>query len=354
MLSVERGLGRLIDANANRASEGLRVLEDLARFELNDQDLAAELKAIRHDLAEGVRSVLPDRVQRLALRDTPGDVGTALSTPGEKARENLASIASAGGGRACEALRVLEEVSKMVASKMAPPGPFEALRYRVYEASRRVEVALSGRRARQWRLCVLISRSLCKHPAWQEVARGAIEGGAECLQLREKNLESRDLLEAARELVEIARPAGVAVIINDRADVALACGADGVHLGQTDLSVRDVRAIGGASLLVGVSCSTLAHAQQAARDGADYLGLGPMFPSATKPKDTLTGPSLVRDVLADPLTADSPHLAISGIDAGNVGELARLGCRGVAVSSAVCASKDPAGACREILDSLGL
>ncbi len=350
---MERGLIRLIDANANRASEGLRVMEDLARFELNDAQLAAELKSLRHELGESVGAILGDRLARLASRDTPGDVGTGLTSSGESKRPDAGSVASAAAGRACEALRVLEEVTKIGAKEINAGCSFEALRYRVYEASRRLELALRGRRARQWRLCVLITRSLCRVHPWQRVVESAIEGGADCIQLREKDLGSREVGDAARELIAIARPHGVSVIINDRADVALAAGADGVHLGQTDLTVRDVRAIAGSTLLVGISCSTLAQAQAGAREGADYLGLGPVFPSSTKPKDALAGTDLVREVLADPLTAGISHLAISGIHSGNVGELASVGCRGVAVSSAVCASEDPAQACRAILDGLG-
>ena len=345
---MEPALIRLLDANANRASEGLRVMEDLARFTLNDQRLAREMKVLRHDLAGEMRSVLPDRVQRLASRDTPGDVGTNVSTPTELRRDGTSEIGGAAAGRVAEALRVLEEAAKSLA-----PSGFEALRYRVYESSRQLEIALAGGRTRQWKLCVLITRSLCQAHPWHRVAELVIEGGADCVQLREKDLESGELVATARQLVAIAAGTGVSVIVNDRADVALAAGADGVHVGQSDMTVRDVRALAGASLLVGVSCSTLAHACQAARDGADSIGLGPMFPSSTKPELGLAGPGLIREVLAEPLLEGFCHVAISGIDASNVGELAGLGCRGVAVSSAVCASEDPAGACRAILDRLG-
>ncbi len=345
---MERGLIRLLDANANRASEGLRVLEDLARFTLNDEQLAREFKTLRHDLAGEVGSILPDRAQRLACRDTPGDVGTRLSTPAEHERKGLGAVAAAASGRVAEALRVLEETVKTIGS-----AGFEPLRYRVYELSRRLELALCGRRARQWKLCVLITRALCEDHPWQRVAELAIEGGADCLQLREKSMGTGELVAAAKELVAIASGKGVSVIVNDRTDVALAAGADGVHVGQSDMAVRDVRALAGSSLLVGVSCSTIAQACHAALDGVDSIGLGPMFASSTKPKDTLAGPALVQAVLAEPMLEGMPHLAISGIGPSNVGELAQIGCRGVAVSSAVCGSEDPAGACRAILGGLG-
>jgi thiamine-phosphate pyrophosphorylase len=197
---------------------------------------------------------------------------------------------------------------------------------------------------------VLITESLCRRP-WLEVARAAIEGGADCVQLREKEMEDREVLARAKSLVELARSplahalGSCSVIINDRPDIALAAGADGVHLGQGDMPVRAVREIAGAGLIVGVSTSRVEEARAAVRDGADYLGLGPMFATTTKHKPELRGPGYVREVMADPMLAGVPHLAIGGITPGNVVELAAAGCRGVAVSSAVCGAEDPRAVC---------
>ncbi|HZW08819.1 MAG TPA: thiamine phosphate synthase [Phycisphaerales bacterium] len=343
-------LARLIDANANRAREGLRVLEDLARFTLSEERLCAEIKDIRHALARALDALPIDRAVLLAWRDAAGDVGTTITGAGEADRPNLPSIAAAAAGRLAEALRSMEEAAKALAAPEAALA-IERLRYRAYDAAAAVERALGTGRARQWRLCVLITESLCTYHAWERVAELAIDGGADCLQLREKSLDGAELLRRARRLVALARPRGVAVIINDRVDIALAAGADGVHLGQTDLPVRDARRIAGNSLLIGVSTSNLDQARAAARDGADSCGVGPMFPSATKPK-ALAGPEYLRQYLANPATARLPHLAISGITPDNISQLTAAGCRGIAVSSAVCSAPDPAAACRSILEAL--
>ncbi|MDX9912227.1 MAG: thiamine phosphate synthase [Phycisphaerales bacterium] len=342
---------RIADASLNRAREALRVLDDVARFHLDDEQLCREIKELRHAIV-AAGGVFGERAMLLS-RDTPGDVGTGVTTDAEGARGDLHAIAAAACGRLTESLRSLEECAKLVATD---GGAFKRARYAAYDVEKRVLLALSPPRARQWALCVLLTESLCPGGDWRGVALAAMRGGADCLQLREKTLDGRGLVERVRWLVGAAREHGANVVVNDRADVALAGGAAGVHLGQSDLGVRDVRAIAGDRLIVGVSCATLEHAIAAVRDGADMVGLGPMFPSTTKPKDASAvaraGTGLLRAVLDHPGTRGLPHLCISGIDAARAGELARLGCRGVAVSAAVCSAADPEAAARAIRDAL--
>lgn len=342
---------RLIDANANRAREGVRVLEDVARFVLHDERLCGELKEIRHGLGAALAALPADRGAMLAQRDTAGDVGTGVKTAAEGERSGLTAIVAAAAGRTAEALRAIEEGAKALGAGGAAR-EVERLRYGAYDAGAAVERALGTGRARQWRLCVLLTEALCVHHRWERVAELAMEGGADCLQLREKGLDGGELVARARTLVDIARPRAVSVIINDRADIALAAGADGVHVGQGDMSVRDVRRVAGNALLVGVSTANLDQARAAARDGADYCGLGPMFPSSTKPKPTLAGPDYLRQFLADAATARLPHLAISGITPDNLPQLTAAGCRGIAVSAAVCSAADPQSACVTLAEQL--
>lgn len=348
-------LSRIIDANLNRAREALRVAEDIARFSLDDADLTHSLKALRHDLVAASAALPLDPLQRLAHRDTPADVGTSITTPEEMSRQGIAHIAQAACARLSEALRSLEEASKALPNGQRSAKLFEQLRYRAYELEKRLLSSLPTGRARQWRLCVLVTQALCTHHPWDRVASLAIDASADCLQLREKSLPDADLLARARHLVSLARaaPSRPAVIINDRPDIALLSGADGVHLGQTDLPIADVRALAGHRLLVGLSTTNLDQARAARRAGADYLGLGPMFHSTTKHKDHLAGPAYLRTFLADPDLASLPHLAIGGITPDNVATLRDAGCRGVAVSSAVCSAPDPAAACRLLLSASG-
>lgn len=359
---------RILDANLNRAREALRVMEDIARFVLSSGALAAELKASRHDLRRLAELARLDPVGMAAWRDTPGDVGTGTTTDAETQRRGLLDVAIAAGKRAGEALRVIEECVKTLPAPTSlppttsteprddPASLAKSLRYRVYDQERRLLLALgtSGGHLRQWRLCVLITESQCAGRPWMQIAAQALRGGADCLQLREKDLSDRELLSRAKQLIDVCRAHGGACIVNDRADIAILSGADGVHLGQDDLRVADVRRMAGRGLIVGVSTANMTQALQAAEDGADYCGCGPMFPSTTKAKPTLSGPEYLRQYLANERTARLPHLAISGITRENVGALTAVGCRGVAVSSAVCGAPDPEAAAREIVAKLAV
>src|SRR5690606_36024550 len=141
----------------NRAREALRMLEDIARFHLDDRDLTAKAKSLRHELREALDRFPPGWL--VANRDTTGDVGTELSTPAESVRRDLLDVTIAAGKRASEALRVLEEASKVVDADRA--SSFESLRYRTYELDRVLLQRLGSGRARQWRLCLLLTESLC-------------------------------------------------------------------------------------------------------------------------------------------------------------------------------------------------
>ncbi len=333
---------RVIDANANRAREALRVMEDCARFVLDDRDLCARLKRSRHDLASALGALSGSAIGE---RDTPGDVGTDVQTEREYSRSSMRDVALAAGKRLSEALRSIEEASKTIDSRAAER--FERLRYEAYDLDRVLVLAMGTGRQAQWRLCVLVTESLCTHHPWLDVARMAIEGGADCIQLREPDLDDRELLERAHRLVDLARPRGCAVVINNRPDIALLAKADGVHVGQGDLRVEDVRRIAGFDLLVGVSTSRIEEAERAMRDGADSCGVGPMFPTTTKHKDRIAGPEYMREYAAHDPSLPA-HLAIGGMTPQNAGEVIDAGAVGIAVSSCVCGAEDPAEAARSL------
>ena len=342
---------RIIDASANRAREGLRVMEDCARFLLDDGSLCGRIKRARHDLADALRGVLGDAIVE---RDTGGDVGTGVSTASERVRVGGRDVVIAAGKRVGEALRSIEEWSKIDCP--AASGAVERVRYSVYDIERDLVVAMGSGRMIRWKLMVLITESLCAHFQWDSVAQLALEGGADCLQLREKEMEGGELVERAKHLVELAEPFGAQVIVNDRADVAIAAGADGVHVGQSDISVRDARKILGLERIVGVSTTNIEQAEQAMRDGADYCGMGPMFATNTKQSPggrtdgSLAGPAFLREYLAHEPALPHP-IAIGGITPENIDQLG-VGVFGVAVSAAVCGAEDPKGICEQIVGAL--
>ena len=325
---------RIIDANANRTREALRVVEDYARFVLNDKSLCGELKSIRHDLAQAAGGVLSDAI---LWRDTPGDVGTCVRTDTEQQRDDLAHVVTAAGKRLGEALRTIEEYLKTIDPASATV--VERIRYRFYDIEQRIALTLRPTTCAfaDVRLYVLITESVCKRP-WLQTAQLAIEGGAECLQLREKELESGELLRRACAFTELCRKHNVISIINDRPDIAILSNADGVHVGQQDLPARQVRKLIGAKKVLGVSTHNLEQAKQAVADGADYIGVGPLFKSLTKPRDFVAGPPYAREV-AQHIKLSA--VAIAGITEQNVREVLATGLKAVAVTAAVTQSDDP-------------
>ncbi len=336
---------RLLDANCNRAREALRVIEDYARFVLNDATICSELKQLRHDFVQATQKLVGEAILQ---RDTPGDVGTANKTEAELAREDLAHVVTAAGKRLGEALRAIEEYLKTVDPAIA--SRIEALRYRFYDIESRLALTLRPPACgfANVRLYVLVTESICKRP-WFESAEQAILGGADCLQLREKNLDGAELLDRARKFVELCRKHRVLSIINDRPDIALLSGADGVHVGQDDLPAREVRKLLGRDKIVGVSTHEIEQARQAVLDGADYIGVGPVFRSETKPRDFLPGLVFARQVASE---IRLPAVAIAGITLQNVDDVLATGIKAVAVTAAVVGCDDIAAAARALKTKL--
>jgi thiamine-phosphate pyrophosphorylase len=337
---VNSSVLRLLDANANRAREGLRVVEDYTRFVLNSGELCESLKILRHDLSAALSATLGDAILH---RDTPADVGTQVSTAAEANRASVADVVTAASKRLGEALRAIEEYLKIASPTDA--AKVEAIRYRFYDVEQRIARTLHpSARFAAVRLCVLITESACKSD-WLATAEAAIRGGADCLQLREKDLESGELLRRARLMTELCRRHGVISIINDRPDIALLTDADGVHVGQGDLPAAEVRKLLGREKIVGVSTHAIEQARRAVLDGADYVGVGPVFPSQTKPRDFTAGLEYARQAASE---VGIPCVAIAGIAAENAAEVFATGVQAIAVTAAVVGCEGVEAAARRL------
>jgi thiamine-phosphate pyrophosphorylase len=300
------------------------------------------VKHLRHDLAACMRQ-LPGQ-QLLSARNTPSDVGTSIFTASEQSRADASDVCIAATKRLPEALRTLEEYGKTVDSRFG--AGIEALRYRAYDLEQRIE--LRGDRSARFakvRLYVLIAQSCCSRD-WLETAQLAIAGGADCIQLREKDLDGGELLSRARRLGELCRKHGVLFIVNDRPDIALLADADGVHVGQTDLPVREARRVLGPDRLIGISTHDDDQFRSALTSGADYIAIGPMFPSPTKPQDHVPGPELLARAVRQ---TDIPIVPIGGISPENLDILKQAGARRVCACSAVTSVQDVSEAARSLM-----
>jgi thiamine-phosphate pyrophosphorylase len=366
---------RILDASLNRASEGLRVVEDYARFVLDAPFLTGEFKALRHDLADAAASVASSDLH--AARDTRADVGIAISHEREGRRSVAADVCAANLKRAEQSLRSLEEYGKLIDGQFACR--MESFRYRLYTLEKSIDVSrLSRERLEGVNLCVLLDG--CDSEAkFDRLATALIGAGVGMIQLRDKQLDDRELVLRARRLVALTRgqppalpgvgtrngfsdakapaePGAVGdaagttlAIINDRADIAAVVGADGVHLGQDDLSVKDARAIVGTRMLVGVSTHNMEQGRAAVLDGANYIGAGPTFASSTKDFEWFAGLEYLRQVSSE---IRLPVFAIGGINCENLPEVLAAGIGRVAVGAAVVEAADPACAVREMLGML--
>ena len=337
--------GRILDANANRARESLRLIDDYCRFVLDDGVLTEVVKGLRHELA-GLLEHLP-KFLLLHARDTPNDVGTVITAPGEMYRENPAAIVRINVKRLQEALRSLEEYSKIVDPFLA--GALEKLRYRAYTLEKTLlqSMAVRERLAGVNLYLLLTRRGALTSADW--MIPEAVGGGVGIVQLREKDMNDRDLLARAREIRSHCRRAGCLFIVNDRPDIAMACDADGVHLGQDDIPIDRVRRMMGANALIGVSTHSPEQVRDAVEAGADYIGIGPTFPSSTKSFAEYPGPELIRR--ATQMTS-IPAFAIGGITSANVDRVLAAGGTRIAVSAAIVQSEEPrreAAILRELL-----
>ena len=198
-------------------------------------------------------------------------------------------------------------------------------------------------------LYVILDRTASHGRDLREILDGVIAGGGRLVQFREKEWPLRRCLPLLEDLRRRARQAGIGLAVNDRLDLALAVEADGLHLGQDDLPASVARRLLPPSMFLGVSTHTVEQARQAEHEGADYVAVGSIFPTATKPESQLVGLDLLREVRGQ---VRAPLVAIGGITADNAAQVIEAGADGVAVISAVCGARDPAEATRRLLERI--
>ncbi|MEM8680382.1 MAG: thiamine phosphate synthase [Planctomycetota bacterium] len=323
-MKVTPSVLRILDANGNRAIEAVRVIEESLRFSRNDALLSRECKALRHHLCRHVE-VLRVRHGVEVMRDTSADVGVDIQGPNETHRASLTDLVMANFSRLKEALRCLEEYTKLVDVELA--GFFEGLRYEAYELERAMRVTMIAEdRLANVQIYALVDADETFESRVRELAKRV-----DAIQLLYKRLDDATLLLRARQLVEICRGKCLS-IINDRCDIGLLAGADGVHVGQEDLPVADARRLCGPQMIVGASTHSIEQARQAVLAGATYIGVGPVFPSGTKTFEEFPGLDLVSAVAGE---INRPAFAIGGINGDNIQQVVQAGLNRVAVSGAL-------------------
>lgn len=339
-------LARILDANANRVRESLRVLEDYARFAHGDRELCARVKECRHQLGEALSYFVPNRL--LSARDTSHDVGIAVSAANQYRRENMAAVIAANCKRAQESLRTLEEYSKIESPLSARQ--FESIRYCVYDIERLIRRLPPQRDLLDGAtLYWLADPAACVKSIDWMIDRAA-QGGVQAIQLRDTTSPDGELLERAARIRKLTRERGLLFIVNNRPDIARLVHADGVHIGQLDLPLAAARRVVGPDMMIGVSTHDMDQARRAVAGGADYLGIGPVFASQTKSFHELAGLEFVAEAARG---MSIPAFCIGGIEPENVAAVLAAGATRIAVSHCLCAADDPLPIARLLSEQLG-
>jgi len=329
---------RAIDANMNRAAEGIRVVEDVVRFLHDDGAMAARFRELRHDL-RAVAAMVPGGTAALvASRDSRADV--ARNAP-QIDKTPRADTAAANMKRAQEALRVLEEMSKRTSPAVA--ARFGELRFRLYDLERDAAGYLEftgGPRP------IPSGRFLYAVASFEDFNSGGsfrfleelIAAGTGMIQLREKDIDDKTILEHAIRTAEVFKDNKSLYVINDRVDIAIAAGADVVHLGQDDMPVAAARSIAAGRIRIGLSSHSYAQAMEGLEQSPDYLAVGPIYASPTKPGGKAVTPRLIERVAAK--ASGVPIVAIGGITPANMAEVFNAGASGAAMISALTGSEN--------------
>jgi len=346
-LIMEHAANRIIDANFNRAREASRVVEEFCRFVLNSSPLTERAKKLRHELSASIGRL--DAGRLISSRDTLGDVGVGKKVEKQLTRGSLADCFTAGCKRLTEALRALAEVIRIDNESVA--ATIEKLRYEAYTLEKDIVLfSDTSAKFKSVRLYIVITSNLPAEVI--SLAHKCAAGGADCIQLRAKDVEDDRLFALAVEFVKICKDAGIVSIINDRVDIAVAAGADGVHLGQNDLPVEQARKLQMAPLIIGKSTHSLKQLNAACAEGLTYVGLGPVFATATKPGAGAVGLEYVTGATQVLAGTGIGHTAIGGITPDNVERVLDAGARSIAVCSAVTHASDPAAACRAFKEKI--
>jgi len=336
---------RMIDANVNRATEGLRVAEDIVRFVLDDDKLTSKLKHIRHEIVKLLKDASPST--SLRARDVKGDVGAGRTTKSESKRSNILDVFTANIKRAQESIRVFEELSKLFDAKLGPK--FKKIRFELYDIEQKAALKLKKKIKLDFNLYVITDPSFGRsHIA---IMKEAARGGARIFQLRDKVKGKREMIKTATAMSRYAKAHGLTFIVNDRIDIAKRSDADGVHLGMRDArwEMGDARRKLGEGKLIGVSALNIKEAVRAQALGADYIGFGPVFATPIKPGMKPLGIKALQRVMNRVMI---PVVAIGGINKANIGQIRAAGCWRVAVIRAVSGAKNIVKATKKLLSIL--
>ncbi len=325
---------RIIDANINRASEGLRVLEDHFRFIETASGLNRSLRELRHSVRDALKHL--DRIL-ISSRESSDDTGLEISqSAGNDRKTSEKEFVAANFKRVQEAVRSIEE-NLNLCSLYGEAKVFERIRFRVYTIEK--EALGAVKKILPEGIYGITAEEFSNGRTNVEVAKEMLKAGIKIIQYREKEERKtrKEMLEECREIRKLTREHGAVFIVNDFLDIAILCGADGIHCGQDDLPVKEIRELA-PYLMIGISTHSPYQAQKAVEDGADYIGVGPIFSTKTK-KNVCDAVGLeylefaVRNI-------NIPFVAIGGIKDHNISEVVKRGAKTIALVTEIVGAEN--------------
>ena len=329
---------RTVDANINRGSEGLRVLEDIFRFVFNDSALASKFKDIRHVARKALNEYCLQK-----HREVETDCGKTSFGTSEKSRDSVETLLTVNLKRVEESFRVLEEFLKVINTNKALL--FKELRFQIYNieqnlfsVKRRFKEILSSNRVSLYGI-IDTRFSYKKHI---DICKNLIKGGIKVIQLREKLLPDKNFLAIAKELAMLCGEFEAIFIVNDRADIAALSNADGVHLGQDDVDIKEAFNVAGFNKIYGISTHNERQVADAVTRNPDYIGFGPIFPTKSKenPDPTVGTSALLKVKEKYP---GLPVVAIGGINFSNITEVIKCFPEMICIMSGIISEDDIVG-----------
>ncbi|MBO6974292.1 MAG: thiamine phosphate synthase [Prochlorococcus marinus CUG1435] len=321
---------QIIDANLDRAREGLRVLEDWARFGLGKEKYVKRIKNFRQILGKNHLEIYKQS------RNHTEDKCKGLTHQEQINRNTFEKIISSNSGRVQEALRVIEEFSRLHNHELSKIA--SEIRYEIYN----IEIDLLNLSTCKNSEEILKENDLYvitdQKDNLLEIIEKILIAGVKIIQHRFKTGTDKDNLEEAIKIKNLCKRYNSLFIINDRLDIALASNADGIHLGQDDLDLKSARKLLGYSKIIGISANNEIDISNALKDGCNYIGVGPVFETATKKNKKPIGIEKIKILTKD---LNIPWFAIGGIKSNNISYLKKNGFKKVALVSQLMNSEDP-------------
>lgn len=339
---------RIIDANINRLLEGLRTLEEIPRFIFDDAKLTEKFKQLRIKVKNAINNFGLGYDKLINSRDSNEDVGRSLYPESEASRMSITEIITSNLRRCTEASRALEEFGKLLKPEIGKS--FKEIRYELYCLEKEMlekQILIDISNKLNFDLYVITDPDALTGRSPVSAVKDAIKGGCRMIQLRDKKVKIGQYYDWAKKISIICKKANAAFIVNDYIDICQAVDADGVHLGQDDVPVSVARNLLGGDKIIGLSTHNFEQAKAGAKSGADYISIGPIFKTPSKPNTKSLGIEIVKKITKDK-SINIPFVAIGGINQNNLKDVVKAGAERVAVIRAAVGQKDVVGAVKKL------